>query len=233
MKKIKINNEATYLFAIALIAFSVALIASTDLGVSMVVAPAYILSLKFPFLTFGQWEYVLQGLMFIAFCIIKRKVKLVYFTSFLNCVVYGAVLDLFRTVIPFLNPKVTAPGSYALPLRIALLGVGMVLTSFAVALFFKAYLYPQVYDFFVKGVSAHFGIDRGKFKICYDMSSLTLSIVLSLVLFGGFNGIGIGTIVMASFNGLIIGFFDKTLDKYVEFTPAFKKLAKVYDLEDK
>ena len=101
------------------------------------------------------------------------------------------------------------------------------------ALFFKAYLYPQVYDFFVKGVSAHFGIDRGKFKICYDMSSLALSIVLSLVLFGGFNGIGIGTIVMASFNGLIIGFFDKTLDKYVEFTPAFKKLAKTFDLEDK
>ncbi len=233
MKKIKINNEATYLFAIALIAFSVALIASTDLGVSMVVAPAYILSLKFPFLTFGQWEYVLQGLMFIAFCIIKRKVRLVYFTSFLNCIVYGAVLDLFRTVIPFLNPEITAPGSYALPLRIALLGVGMVLTSFAVALFFKAYLYPQVYDFFVKGVSAHFGIDRGKFKICYDMSSLALSIVLSLVLFGGFNGIGIGTIVMATFNGLIIGIFDKALDKYVEFTPAFKKLAKVYDLEDK
>ena len=99
-------------------------------------------------------------------------------------------------------------------------------------LFFKAYLYPQVYDFFVKGVSAHFGIDRGKFKICYDISSLTLSIILSLVLFAGFKGVGIGTLVMATFNGLMINFFDKTLDKYVEFTPAFKKLAKVYDLEE-
>ena len=232
MKKIKINNEATYLFAIVLIAFSVALIASTDLGVSMVVAPAYILSLKFPFLTFGQWEYVLQGILFAVFCIIKKRVKLVYFTSFLNCIVYGAVLDLFRTVIPFLNPEITAPGSYALPLRIALLGVGMVLTSFAVALFFKAYLYPQVYDFFVKGVTAHFNLDRGKFKICYDMSSLAISVILSLTLFAGFKGVGIGTLVMATFNGLMIGFFDKMLDKYVEFTPAFKKLEKAFDLEE-
>ena len=44
----------------------------------MIVAPAYILSLKFEFLTFGQWEYVLQSLLFIVFCIIKRKVKLIY-----------------------------------------------------------------------------------------------------------------------------------------------------------
>jgi len=231
MKKIKINNEATYFFAIILIAFSVAMIAAADLGVSMVVAPAYILSLKFSFLTFGQWEYVLQGILFAVFCIIKRKVKLVYFTSFLNCIVYGAVLDMFRTVIPMFNPNITPAGSFAMPLRIAMLGVGMVLTSFAVALFFKAYLYPQVYDFFVKGVAAHFKLDRGKFKICYDLSSLTLSCILSLVLFAGFKGVGIGTLIMALVNGLMISFFDKLLTKYVEFTPAFKKLAKAFDLE--
>lgn len=232
MKKIRINNELTYVFAIFLIAFSVAMIAAADLGVSMVVAPAYILSLKFDFLTFGQWEYVLQGVLFIVFCIIKRKVKLVYFTSFLNCIVYGAVLDMFRAVIPIFNPAITAPGSFSMPVRIAMLAVGMVLTTFAVALFFKAYLYPQVYDFFVKGVAAHYRISLGKFKIGYDITSFLVSCALSLILFAGFEGVGVGTLVMALANGLIISFFDKLLTKYVEFTPAFKRLAEVFDLEN-
>ncbi len=232
MKKIKINNEATYLFSILLIAFSVALTAAADLGVSMVVAPAYIMSLKLPFLSFGQWEYVLQGILFIVFCIIKKRVKLVYFTSFLNCIVYGAVLDVFRKIIPLFNPEITNPQNLPMPCRIAMLAGGMVLTSFAVALFFKAYLYPQVYDFFVKGIAAHFKIAIGKFKIGYDVCALALSVVLSIAFFGQFKGIGVGTLVMTAFNGIIIGFFDKLLTKYVEFTPAFKGLAQRFELEE-
>lgn len=49
--------------------------------------------------------------------------------------------------IPFLNPAATPPGSMNLPLRIAMFVIGMILTSFSVALFFKTYLFPQVYDF--------------------------------------------------------------------------------------
>ncbi len=232
MKKIKINNEATYLFSIILIAFSVSMTAAADLGVSMVVAPAYIMSLKIPALSFGQWEYVIQGVLFIVFCIIKKRVKAVYFTSFLNCVVYGAVLDAFRKFIPLFNPEITDPQALPMAGRIAMLAGGMVLTSFAVALFFKAYLYPQVYDFFVKGISAHFNVDIGKFKIGYDCTALALSVLLSLFFFGEFNGIGIGTLVMTAFNGIIISFFDKMLTKYVEFTPAFKGLAQKFELND-
>ena len=232
MKKIKLNNELAYVFAIFLIAFAVALTAAADLGVSMIVAPAYILSLKFTFLTFGQWEYVLQSLLFIAFCIIKRKVKLIYFTSFLNCMVYGAVLDFFRKVIPLFNAEVVPPDTFSLPIKILMMAGGMILTTFSVALFFKAYLYPQVYDFFVKGVSAHCKIPIGKFKIFYDISSFALSCILSLVLFGGFKGVGIGTVFMALVNGLMINFFDRILTKYVDFVPAFKKLADAFDLEN-
>ena len=231
MKKIKVNNEAAYFFAIVLIAFAVALTAAADLGVSMIVAPAYILSLKFEFLTFGQWEYVLQSLIFIAFCIIKRKVRLIYFTSFLNCVVYGAVLDFFRKVIPLFNAEAVPPDTIPLPYKILMMAVGMLLTTFSVALFFKAYLYPQVYDFFVKGVSSHYKIPIGKFKIFYDISSFTVSCILTLVLFGGFKGVGVGTVVMALLNGLIINFFDNWLTKHVEFVPAFKKLADTFDLD--
>ena len=65
--KIRIPGEAAYLPTIILIAFSVALTASADLGVSMIVGPAYILSLKFDFLTFGLAEYIVQGILFVIF----------------------------------------------------------------------------------------------------------------------------------------------------------------------
>ena len=110
MKRIRVPAEVVYVLAILLLSFSVAMAASTDFGISMIAAPAFILSEKLP-LTFGQCEYVVQGLLFVVFCILMKKVRLVYFSSFLTGIVYGAVLDLWRILIPHFNPAVTAPGT--------------------------------------------------------------------------------------------------------------------------
>ena len=40
MKKLKLPSEVVYLAAIVLLAFSVAMLASVDFGISMIVAPA-------------------------------------------------------------------------------------------------------------------------------------------------------------------------------------------------
>ena len=118
MKRIKLYNELTYLIALIFMALAVALTAAADFGVSMIVAPAYLLSLKVSFLTFGQSEYIIQALLFIVFCILMKKVRLVFFISFGTTVLYGAILDLWRWLIPALNPNVTAPGSMELWVRL-------------------------------------------------------------------------------------------------------------------
>lgn len=231
MKKIRLRSELIYLFAIVLLAFAVAMATAADYGVSMIVAPALILSLKTG-LTFGQCEYIVQGFLFILFCILMKKVRLVYFSAFLTGLIYGAVLDLWRLVIPQFNPAVTAPGSMGTPVRIVYFALSMVLCSLAIALFFRVYLYPQVVDFFVKGVAGQYGIDRTKFKRCYDAVFLLVSAVMTLVLFREFRGIGIGTIVVTVFNGMIIGVFDRFLGKHFEFTPIFPKLASYFEPEE-
>ncbi len=66
--KITVYSECTYLLSILALSFAVAMISATDLGLSMIVAPAYIISQKLTFLTFGQCEYILQGVLFVAFC---------------------------------------------------------------------------------------------------------------------------------------------------------------------
>lgn len=230
VKKIRIPGEIVYVIANILLALAVSMVTASNFGVSMIVAPAYILSQKLTFLTFGQSEYVLQAVLIIVFCIVMKKVKLVYFSSFATCLIYGFILDMWRSVVPLFNPNVTAPGSMAMPLRITLFVAGMVLTSFAVALFFHTYLYPQVYDFFVKGVSKRYNIKLSKFKTCFDFSCLAVACIMTLVLFRKFVGVGIGTLIMTVLNGTIIGFFNKIIEKYVDTTPLAEKFAKKFEL---
>ena len=230
MKKIKISCELDYILAILLLSFSVAMISCTDFGLSMIVSPAYILSQKLGFLTFGQSEYVIQGVLIVLFCILMRKVKPIYFTSFGTGLIYGAVLDLWRLVIPHFNPSVTPPGSLPVPLRLLYFVLGMTMTSLSIAMFFRTYLYPQVYDFFVKGVSQKFGLDRNKFKICYDAAFLAISCAMSLILFRRFVGVGFGTLIMTACNGLLIGAFGKMLDRFFVFEPRFKKFSRYFEI---
>ena len=230
MKQIKIPAELLYVLSILLLALSVAMITCTDFGVSMIVAPAYILSQKIG-LTFGQCEYIVQGVLFVVFCIAMRRVKLVYFSSFLTGLFYGAVLDLWRVLIPHFNPAVTVPGTLPLPLKIVYFVCGMTLTSLSIAMIYRVYLYPQVYDFFVKGISQRYRRNRTRFKQIFDFSSLLVSCAMTLLLFRKFVGVGFGTLIMTVCNGFLIGFFDKWLEKHVEVTPLFAKLAGYFDLE--
>ena len=231
MPKLKIHSETLYFAAIVLLAFSVAMLTAANFGISMIVAPAYILSLKTGFLTFGQAEYVLQAGLFIVFCLVMRKFKAVYLSSFVTCLIYGAVLDLWR-LLPIFNPNVTVPGSMPMPLRIVMFVFGILLTSLSIACFFKTYLYPQVYDFFVKGVSAKFHIKRSFFKTCFDLSCLAVGSAMTLLFFGKFVGISFGTLFMALINGTVIGFLGKILDKVLDVMPFFPKFAAHFSLEE-
>lgn len=231
MKKLKLQSEVVYLAAIVLLAFSVAMLTSVDFGISMIVAPAYILSLILPNLTFGQAEYVLQGILFVLFCIIMKKFRLSYLSSFVTCLLYGAVLDLFR-LIPLFNPTITPPGSMDLWARIVMFVFGILMTSFSVALFFKTYLFPQVYDMFVKCVSHKYTLKRGVFKTCFDLFMLALGTTMTLAAFKKFVGINWGTLVMTLLNGTLISLFSKLLDKCVIVTPIFKSFASHFDLDE-
>lgn len=231
MKKIKIPSEIVYFISIILLSLAVAILTSVDFGISMIVAPAYLLSLKLGFLTFGQAEYVIQAVLFILLCILLRRIKAVYLTSFLTCLIYGFVLDLWR-LIPCFNPDVTAPGSMSIPLRVVLFVVGVTLTSFSIALCFKTYLYPQVYDFSVKAVTARYRLKLSVCKTAFDCGCLVAALIMTFCFFGKLEGIGVGTLIMVAVNGTLIGFFSKILDKTVESSPIFPKFAAHFSLDD-
>lgn len=210
MKKVKMPRELAYVFGMLLMPFAVALTVRADLGMSMIASPTYIISEKVSFLSYGMTEYIVQGLLLVLMCIIIRKFRWAYLTSFISAVIYGTLLDIACA----LTAKIPADN---IAVRVIFFIAGMVLTAISVAFFFNTYLAPCVYDFFVRVVGVEKKLDMRKWKLCFDFSMLGISVALSLVLFKGFVGINFGTLVMAALNGNIIAFFLKLMKKHFAF----------------
>lgn len=212
--------ELAYLFGILALALGTACMERADFGISMVVAPAYLLHLKlsqtYPFFTFGMAEYTLQAALLIVLCLVLRRFRLSYLFSFVTAVVYGLTLDGCIAAVALL------PGG-GIPARLAFYLIGMVLCALGVSLLFHTYLSPEVYELFVKELSAKTGWELHRLKTGYDCVSCTVGILLSFAFFGlwRFEGVKPGTILCALVNGTLIGAWSNLLERRFSFRDAF------------
>jgi len=200
------------------------MITKAGFGVGCVTAPAYILhrklSLVFTWYSFGTSDYIFQGLLLAFVCAVVGRVRFKYLMSFATAVLYGLCVDLWTGVM----------GGLALygemPQRIISYSLGIVISSFAIALFFRTYMPLQVYELFVSALSARFKVKTNVFKYCYDIGLLLFGIALMLFFFGRFDltMIGAGTIISAVVNAPLIALFGRLLDSISDFSPALPRL---------
>lgn len=221
MKKRVFYTELSYVFGLIIMAFGAAFTEKANFGMSMVVAPAYVLHLKvselLPWFTFGVSEYIFQGFLIILTIIIMRKIKASYFFSFVTAVLYGTLLDLAIMIVTPLPEE-------AVYIRLLWFLLGSLCCSIAVSLFFHTYLSPESYELIVKELSKKLGKNINKVKTVYDCSSVVLAVILSFSFFGFgvFRGVGVGTIICALLNGFLIGRFSKLLETIFVFKNKFK-----------
>lgn len=219
MKK-KFSAELSYLLGIVTIALGVAFMEAANFGVSMIVAPAYLIYLKcsqiLPFFTFGMAEYLLQAVLLALLCVLLGKFRVSFLFSFATAVFYGFVLDGVMWLVGFI-PCV------GFAMRGVYYVLGMVLGSVGVALVFKTYIAPEVYELFVKELSRKLQKPIPTVKTVYDCCSCALGVVLSFAFFGfgTFEGVKLGTIVCALVNGRMIGAVSAWLDKTFAFYDKF------------
>ena len=216
MKKPKFSTEFAYILGIVTLGFGVAFMEKADYGVSMVVAPAYViyraLSQILPFFTFGMAEYCFQGVLLLVLMLLLRRFRLSFLFSFVTAVLYGLMVDAAMAAVrPLVFDTIT--------LRIFGFAVGLLLSAFGVSLFFKTYIAPEVYELFVREMSAKTGIYLPRFKTGYDIASCVLGVALSFAFFGfgRFVGVKLGTVFCALVNGTIIGLFGRLWEKHFTF----------------
>ena len=222
MKKIGKMNEAAWILGILLCALGVALCTKADFGLSMIAAPPYILHLKmvqyFSWWSQGTSEYIWQGILLILMCIILRRFKVKYLLCFATAVLFGFALDGWFLLFG-------GNGAYdSMAVRIFCFAAGEVITALAIAFYFKTDMPLQIYELLVTQIADQWKLTTARVKQANDILMFVLSIALALILTGGFNGVGIGTVVITLVNALLIGMFSKLLDRIFAFEPRFEKL---------
>ena len=221
MKKISKMNEIAWILGILICTFGVALCTKASFGLSMIAAPIYIIHIKlsefFPWYTQGTSEYIFQIALIIATAIACRRFKLKYAFSLITAILSGFALDFWFSVLG-------GNGMYThFFMRITAFISGELLTTLAIAFFFRTTLPAQGYELLVSEISSNFKIDINRVKLINDIIYFIVSILLALILNSSLQGIGIGTVIITIVNAPLIALFGKILDKFFIFDSLFTK----------
>lgn len=213
---------------LVLLALGTALTVYGDFGISMVVAPAYVLHMKLqqylPFFSFGMAEYLLQALILGIMLLVLPKRKWTWLLSFVTTVLYGLVLDgggLLTALLP-----------QSLGIRIALYLLGVAMCTAGLAFLFRTYFPPAAYELLVKEIARRRHWQTYWVKTAYDCTSCVVAAVLSFVLLGRLEGIGVGTVVCALIYGVLIKQWGKLLDRIWIFRDGLKLKEKFEESEN-
>jgi len=220
MKKRIFYTELSYVLGILTLALGASMLVKADFGVSVVVAPTYILHLKvsetFSFFTFGVSEYFVQGVLLVLLTLFVRRFHWSYLCSFVTALFYGLVLDLVLRLFATFSLD-------GLLFRLIFFALGLVICAIGVSLFFHTYLSPEAYELMVKELSNKYRWRIGIVKTIYDCISCLVALILSFSFFGflQFHGIGVGTAVSALLNGRLIAWVNGFLEERFTFQAAF------------
>lgn len=220
MKKYRVS-ELIFFVACVFSAAGIHCMVASELGLSMIAAPAYIISQKISWLSQGNAEWMVQGLVFLVMCLMMRRFLINKIWCFAAAVVYGWIFDGVGLLMKWVQPV-----SYMA--RLGTFLMGCVLLSFGIALFFKSYLPCQVHEMFVKVLSESRGWKQGRVKLLYDIIFLFISVSVSFLMFHRLIGIREGTVICTLVNGPLIDLWLKLLSP-LDIEPAFPRLKVFFD----
>ena len=208
-----------------LCAVSIALCTKSGFGLSMIASPPFIfnqfLAQLQPFFTQGACEYIFQAILLLIMCLIIRKFRWKHLLSFATAFIFGNLVDASLWIFggqQIFDSMLT---------RIFAFALGEIITALAIACYFRTSLPLCIYELFVKAVSEKFRQPTDKIKLMFDIGMLLLSVAFSLLLFGKFVGIGIGTVIITLVNAPLIKLWGKLLDKIFDNQPLFPRLCKI------
>lgn len=212
-------TETAYIMGTFLLAFGIAMMERADFGMSVVVAPVYILYLKlsqyFPIFTFGMTEFLFQAILLFILFVVIGKFRKYYLFSFITVILYGGILDIALKLVN------------AIPVtgviwRVIFYMSGILFCATGIAFFFHTYISPLVYELFVKEIAKKYGIKTTKVKTGFDCASCCIGICLSFIFFGfgNFEGINWGTVLCALINGKLINIISEQLENLFIFVDA-------------
>ena len=206
--KEKIKRYILLIIGLFLIGFGIALTKHSELGVTTISSVPNVLSIKYDFLSIGNWLNVWNIILIIAQVAILRKDFT--FTDALQIPVV-LIAGLFTDIGMLIATCIPLPCYIA---RLAVVNLGIVVLGIGVSLTFIANVALNAAESFVRVVSRKFNKNIGNVKMAFDAFCVATAVVMSLVFFN-FRIVGVreGTIIAVFFTGTIVKIFNRWIAK--------------------
>lgn len=217
-KREKFLRYLLLIIGVFFISLGIAVAKHSDLGISPISSVANVLSIKFPALTVGTWLMFTNCFMILAqIIILKRNFKPVQFLQFPISLLLGLFTDLNLAVVSYIPADIYI-------VRLLLVFVSVVILAFGITLTIISDTVMNVGEALVDVISKVLNKNFGSVKVIFDISYVTLSVILSLVFFD-FKIVGTreGTIITATLTGFVIKWLTKRLKSPILKTITTKK----------
>lgn len=181
-----------------------------ELGVSPISSVANVMSYKLQEFSLGTWLLIWNCVLLLGqILILRRQFQLIQLLQIPLSVLFGWFTDLGLWIASYI------PNTHYVT-RLFLVIVGIIILAFGITLTILANVVMNSGEAFVKAVSDQTGKTFGNAKIAFDLSCVTIAIILSLLFFD-FRIIGTreGTIIAAFLNGTMVKWYQKRLEEPV------------------
>ena len=207
MKKI-LEKYLVFVVGLYFLAVGIVLIVRSALGTTPISSVNYVLSLNTP-LTLGTWTFIVNILLIIGQLWLVRKVGcrqdvIEILLQIPFSFIFSAFIDFHMIITTRLHHN-----DYLMSL--ALLIIGCVIQSIGVVLEIKPRVAMMSAEGFVKYASRYCNKEFGKFKVYFDITLVSLAVVISLMFTRRIEGIREGSFIAACITGYIVTFLNQKI----------------------
>lgn len=204
-----LRGELALLVVVIINSLGVVLMLHSGSGISAISSVPYAFSEVFPALSLGTWTYIFQGALVLTLMILRRKFVPSYLFSFVVGFAFSEMLNVHKLWVDTLPTSV--------PERIMYFVISYILLCIGIALSNRCGLPIIPTDLFPRELADITKIRYSRIKVSYDVICLAITGVMTVLLLGHLDGLGIGTILAAFTMGKVIGWIGDWMDAHVRF----------------
>lgn len=201
-----LKKYSVFILGLYFLAAGIVLIVRSALGTTPISSINYVLSLNTP-LSLGTWTFIVNMILILGQFWLIRKNK--SRQDIIEILLQMPFSLLFSAFIDF-NMALTGnlhPSGYGMSM--ALLLTGCLVQSVGVVLEIKPKVAMMSAEAFVKYASRCCNKEFGKFKVYFDISLVSLAVIISLLFTQGVEGIREGSFIAACITGYIVSFLNR------------------------
>ena len=203
------RGELALVIAVMINSLAVILMLYSGSGISAISSVPYAFEKVFPVITLGTWTYIFQALLILSLMILRKKFVPAYLCSFLVGFAFSEMLDIHEM---WINALPTA-----LEYRVVYFVISYLLICFGIALSNRCGLPIIPTDLFPRELADITKIKYSRIKIGFDVTCLAITALMTCIILGHLDGLGIGTILAAFTMGKVIGMIGDKMDQHVRF----------------